>query len=314
MNPENAFRWSPIAGIDLNLLTALHALLETSSVTRAARRIGVTQSAMSRTLGRLRDLFDDPLFLRKGRSLEPTARALALRAPLDELFAMLEHRILAPPTFDPGTSDRCFRVVGADIMDLSLVPAIFRALRREAPQARLQVLRAEPEAEQAPPDLLFAPGPLSREYPVMERLCRAPLFVHRFVTLLRDDHPALDRPWDLEAFLAHEHVLVSPLGGTDGVVDHALAEVGRQRRVALWTTHFTNLGPLLEETDLVATVPDALARFLKARFAVRTVDPPLPLPETPTFVYWFPRDDTDPGHQWFRALVVRAATELVGGP
>ncbi|MEO0602522.1 MAG: LysR family transcriptional regulator, partial [Myxococcota bacterium] len=259
---------SPLAGLDLNLLTALEALLETGSVTHAAKRIGVTQSAMSRTLGRLRLVLDDPLFVRQGRALTPTARALALHPPLRELITLIEHRILAAPAFDPATSTRHFRIVGADIMDLTLVPRLFRALREEAPHATMQVLRAAPEADQPAPDLIFAPRPLSRAYPILDTLHSAPLFTHRFTTLLRRDHPALEAPWTLDGFLQLDHVLVAPLGGSEGLVDRALAEQGLRRKVALWTTDFANLGPLLEQTDLVASLPDAQARFLGAHFAL----------------------------------------------
>ncbi|MEN0061137.1 MAG: LysR family transcriptional regulator [Myxococcota bacterium] len=294
---------TPIAGVDLNLLTSLDALLETGSVTHAAKRVGVTQSAMSRTLGRLRVVLNDSLFLRQGRTLVPTARALALREPLQDLFALLEHRILAKPDFDPEASERAFRIVGADIMDLTLVPTIFRALRREAPYATLQVLRVTPEAD--PPDLVFAPGPQHQNVPVLNTLRRAPLFIHRFTTLVRDDHPVLARPWNLDQFLELDHVLVAPLGGTDGLVDRLLAERGLRRKIALWTTDFANLGPLLEQTDLVASLPDTQARFLRAHFAVRELQAPIELPDTPVYMYWLPRDDEDPGHRWFRDLVQR---------
>lgn len=300
---------SPIAGLDLNLLIALKALLDTHSVTLAAGRVGVTQSAMSRSLGRLRVVLDDPLFLRRGRALEPTPRALDLEQPLDELLAILEHRILAPPHFDPRTSDRQFRIVGADIVDLTLVPRIFRALQREAPHTTLQVLRVVPEADQPEPDILFGPATLHETVPFTKTWRHQPLFVHRFVSLVRADHPVLDAAWDLDAFLALDHALVSPLGGPVGLVDHALRALGRQRRVALWTTNFGNLGPVLETTDLVGTLPDSQARFLCEHFAVRELTTPLELAATDVYAFWFPRLHDDPGHRWFRGLVARLAAD-----
>lgn len=299
-----------LAGLDLNLLTALAALLETNSVTGAAQRVGLTQPAMSRALGRLRDLLEDPLFIRKGRTMQPTPRALALRQPVEELFALLEHRILKPPHFTPRTSKRCFRIIGVDLMDLRLVPAIIEVLMREAPGMSLQVLRGI-QHHKLPPDLLLAPDPVSQEaamVPVVTDLCREPLFDNPFVTVHRNDHPCLEEPWDLDRYLALGHVLVSPMGGRTGVVDRVLAAQSRSRRIVVWTSSFANLGPILEKTDLIATIPRAQADFLTGQGALCQRIPPIALPNSEINMYWLPRFEIDPEHRWFRRLV----KEVVG--
>ncbi|MEL6348705.1 MAG: LysR family transcriptional regulator [Myxococcota bacterium] len=296
-------RW--LAGLDLNLLTALAALLETNSVTQAARRVGLTQPAMSRALGRLRAVLGDPLFIRKGRRMEPTPRAIALRQPVEEMFALLEHRILRPPGFNPRTSDRSFRIIGVDLMDLGLVPALMGALAQKAPGVRLQVLRGI-QPHELPPDLLLAPDAVSQEAAmvrVVADFCSTPLFRNPFVTVCRADHPALDMPWDLERYLALEHVLVSPMGGREGVVDRVLAAQGLSRRVTLWTHSFANLGLVLEATDLIATIPGAQAHFLTQQASLCQRSPPLPLPDSQIKMFWLPRFEVDPGHRWFRELV-----------
>lgn len=303
-----------LSGVDLNLLVAFDAIAREASVSRAAARAGVTQSAMSHTLRRLRELFDDPLFVRGRGGLVPTPRAAALMLPVRGGLVALSRALAGPEAFEPQRSDRTFRMVAPDLFEVLALPALMRRLRSEAPNVDLAVLpvdwqRLAAQLEtgevdvaiqvvSAPPDVLPGLAP--------QGLVRRVLFREGYRCFVRADHPALaDGGLSLERYLALPHAMVSPSGERPGLVDAALAELGHTRRVALRLPHFGAAPAFLAHSDLVLTAPAALARVVDASIAV--VAPPLTLPEHAVTVVWHERYAEDPGHRWFRDLVVASA-------
>ncbi len=285
--------------MNLNLMLALHWLLAERSVTRAARRMGVTQSAMSRSLAQLRGFFGDPLFVSVGRRLEPTARAMAVRERLAEVVDTLRGLLGPAAPFEPELADGTLTIAATEHAMLSVMRAFVAALRRGAPRLNVRVEPATPDAfarlAGGQLDLLVGPnaGPLRSE------LRAKTLAREEFATVLRRAHPAAGRSLTLRRFCALEHVVVHPLGGTrQSQVSRALAQQGLERRVVLQVPYFSSALALVAKNDLVLTLPASLA---PARLAVR--QPPLVLPGFVLQAVWPRRLHDSELHRWVRGLL-----------
>ncbi len=310
-----------LRGLDLNLLVALSALLEVGSVTAAAAQVGVTQSAMSHTLRRLRGLFDDALLVRAGAGMAPTPRAAALREPLRAALSGLARALDAGQDFEPATTERVFRMASPDVFDALVLPTLLARFAARAPRAGLVVapglddLRARLATGALDvavvPRLLTAAEAADDFGPTLADALRTRrLLVDHFRVFVRVGHP-LAGPLDAGTFAALDHLLVSPTGRGEGVVDVALAARGLRRRVVLRVPDFGTALAVVADTDLVLTAPGAL-QHRAARRGLRTLDVDLDLPRHAVGLVWHPRFDADAGHRWFRAQLVEAARGLGG--
>lgn len=292
-----------LARINLNLMPALAALLRERNVSAAARRAGVSQSAMSHALAKLRGLLDDPLLVVAGRAMALTPRgeqlAAALPAALDQLAG-----VLAPPAaFDPATATHRFRVATFDYFELTTLPDLLAYLTRTAPGVHLDIERFDRSAiarlVDGDLDLVLGAGSMTMPPGLRRRvLAREP-----FAVIARPDHPRLAGRLTLERYVALDHLLIAVEGRGPGVVDRALARRGLSRRVAVRVPHFACAGLAVRHSDLVCTVARTVAHRAHELFGVRVHDAPLPLP-SPSLVAWWPRQhDADPARRWFRAAV-----------
>ncbi|MGZ3427399.1 MAG: LysR family transcriptional regulator, partial [Polyangia bacterium] len=248
-----------VEAFDLNLLLAFDALWTERNVTRAARRVGLTQSAMSHALGRLRAQFEDPLFQRTARGLSPTARAHALAPSVTQALTIVRRAVESPAGFAPSALERTFTVGTTDYGELSILPRLMARLLREAPGVRLVVRPAIGSGER---DLLSGAHDLilGVARPEGDGIRGEVLFSDSMVTVLRAGHPAARRPLTLARFAAMPHVLVSPQGEGEAAVDVALRERGLQRRIALRIPHFLSAPLVIAESDAVITLPERVAR------------------------------------------------------
>ena len=295
--------------LDLNLLLALHVLLEERSVSRAAARLGRTQSATSRALGRLRDALGDPLLVRTGHGMRPTPRAEAVQPALAAALAGLAEVRALGGDFEPATAQRRFAIAGPD----ALAPVLHRALavlRREAPRCGLSLLPPPPTPAAGVlgggADLVLGP-----ELAPGAELMRQRLGSVRWVTVVRVGHALLEGPWTLERWCAWPHAQVQLGAAGASVVDRVLRAQGRERAVLAGVPGMLSALHLVAQTDLVATVPAALARPVAGRLGLVMRRPPLELPETETVAWWAPRLHADPAHRWLRRVVVAAAREVL---
>ena len=305
--------------IDLNLLTALDALLAEGSVAKAAERLRLSESAMSRTLSRLRAATGDPLLVRAGRTMVPTPHALALRDQVREL-APGARAVLQPAGagWDLRRLQRTFTLRANDGFIEAFAPALVARAADEAPGVCLR----------------FAPKPDKDVRPLREGLidldigvlgASGPevriqaLYRDHFVAAVRAGHALLDGQapdaarggaGDLARYAACAHVVTSRRGRRAGPVDEALAARGLSRRVAVVVPSFRAALSIAAATDLVALVPSTFFRPELAHGALRAI--PLPVPTAPITVsqMWHPRQDKDPGHQWLRGLVVELCRSL----
>ena len=289
-----------LAGVDLNLLVALDALLEAENVTRAARRIGLSQSALSSALGRLRQLFGDPLLVRARGGMSPTPLARRLRAPvrraLDEVAGML--RPAGP--FDTSRPHR-FRIAVTDYVGLVLLPALAARVLGTGPAIDLEVrtlddwLLPADDLDRGAIDLAVS---FFRDLP--PRLRAERLFDEVFVCAVRRGHPTVGRRLGIRQYTQLPHLLVSPRAGVTGAVDAALAARGLTRRVAVTVPHFAVAPAVLARTDCVATLAGRIARLAARRAALRVLTPPLDLPGFAVQMVWHPQTDADPAASWLR--------------
>jgi DNA-binding transcriptional LysR family regulator len=291
--------------LDLNLLVTLEALLAERNVTRAARRLNLSQPSVSVQLAKLRAFFDDPLLLPGPRGMRATARADALREPLRLALAQLESAVLPPTPFDPARASVTWRIAAADYGELVILTPALSRLRAEAPGTRLAVLQLQPsqiarQTESGDVDLCLhtlddaPPGLRSRT-----------LFREHYVLIGRAGHPRLRRRPSLAQFRALEHVVVSPDGGGFvGVTDRVLAQAGMSRRVVLSVPRFQSVMAAVASTDLVAMLP---ARLVAGRKDLSKVAAPVDVPGYDMAMVWHERSHRDPAHQWLRERLAASA-------
>jgi DNA-binding transcriptional LysR family regulator len=304
MSAANESRWAPrLAALDANLLVALDALLQEVSVTHAARRIGVTQSALSQTLARLRAQFDDPLLVRVGRRMALTPFASRIQGRLRRAMSELEAVVGDRPRFDPAADARRFVLAAVDYVSTVIVPPLERAFRRAAPRASLAVhaLGARSIADRMEQGLVdLYVGVLG----ATERGLRAEtLFGDTLSVVVRRGHPLTKTRLTAEAYAAQPHVHVSPRRDPGSIIDRALAAAGLERRVAIEVPYFGLVPDLLERSDLVATLPGRAAKVFASTRRLVLLPAPLELPDIEIGMAWHPAFEREPSSLWLRDLV-----------
>lgn len=303
--------------LDLNLLAALDVLLRERNVTRAAKQLGITQSAMSHKLKRLREELGDPLFVTAPGGLVPTARAESLEEPLRRALQDVAAAVRASAPFDPRTAERDVRVACVDAIELTLLPDILARLATEAPNVRVAIRRRGPrsmeELAAGDLDLIIAPGGVPGVgYDELTGVQRRLLGSDGFSCVVRQDHPLVRKRLTLSRFLQLDHLLVTPGGTSLGVVDQILAKDGLSRRVAVTIPSFVSAPLLVARTDLILTCPTGVADAAARIVPLRVLAPPLALPTIPLFLYWHVRVQHDPAHRWIRDFVLTTFAATAG--
>jgi DNA-binding transcriptional LysR family regulator len=289
--------------LDLNLLVLLDALLAERSVTRAAARVSLGQSAMSHNLARLRLLFQDELLVRTADGMQPTPRAAALIAPVRAVLADIQAIALRRPTFDPATAERRFRITVPDRLEITLVPRLLKLLVREAPGISLQLRSSDRFAvvgmlDRDELDLgigVFTEGGTAHK--------RRILYQEGFLCLYPPELAGISAPITLEEYVSLPHVLASGREDPRGRADDALAALGLTRRVLVSTPHFLAIPHLLRSAGAIATLPATLAQSFVPEFALATTSLPFDMPVLDVSMLWHASYDADPAHRWLRDRV-----------
>lgn len=292
--------------MDLNLLVALDALLQEEHVTQAGRRVGLSPSAMSHALGRLRERLEDPLLVRAGRHMVLTPRAAALKPRVRALLEQAQAVLQPVRPFEPARLERSFRLHCTDHVVTVLGSALDRLAQQEAPGVRLQFLPTQ--VDDATPlregQIDVAIG-VYMELPPELRIQR--LFEDRLVCVVREEHPRVGRRVTLEQFVELEHVQVAPRGRPGGRLDSLLGEQGLSRRVVRVVPYFLAGLMLVAESDYLLTLSERVARLLAPRLGLRLLELPLPMEPYTLSQIWHPRMEGEPAHRWLRELLVRAS-------
>lgn len=286
---------------DLNLLLTLDVLLAEGNVARAARRLHLSASAMSRALARLRETTGDPLLVRAGRGLVPTPRAIELREHVARLVQEA-HAVLRPAELlDPGQLARTFTLRTSDGFVENFGAALIALAGREAPGVTLRFV-AKSDKNSAP----LRDGSVDLETGVVgsasspEIRTRA-LFRDRFIGAVRADHPLAKGKITPARYAAGQHVLVSRRGLDKGPIDEALAALGLTRQIATIVAGFSDALTLARGTDLISSVPESHTGNLRA--GMHSFALPVDTPEITVSMLWHPRMDADAGHRWLRECV-----------
>lgn len=290
--------------LDPSLLRALDALLQERHVSRAAARLGLTQSAMSHTLARLREGLGDPILVRSGRAMTLSPRAERLAKPLRGALANLDQILAGEERFEPATSRRTFRIATVDYGAAIAIPPLLRGVAEQAPGLVVSVEALQndfdDELQAGTLDLVIAPRRKSSGGVVWTRLLS-----DSFVSVVRRDHPTVRERLDLDLFCSLSHVVVAPERRGRNLVDKLLAQEGRRRHVALRVPNFLVAPLIVASTDMVLTTPERVARTFEHHFGLRTFAPPLALDALSLSLGWHERQRTDDGHRWFRATLTR---------
>jgi len=294
--------------LDLNLLRVFAVVAESRSVTLAAERLYLTQPAVSAALRRLNTAVGAPLFVRQGRGLALTARGERLLASTRPHLQALVDAALAPPSFEPRTSERTLRVGLSDATELWLLPPLLRTLEQEAPRMRLIALPVQFRSVAA----ALTSGSVDAAVTVADELPagihRQSLFWGGFVCLFDPRHARFKRTVSEADYFAHEHVVVSYNGDLRGIVEDVLQ---KSRRIRCSVSSFANLGALIDGSALVATVPGIVAHHLRAvRPHLRSAPLPFTLRGAPMELLWPAATDDDEACRFLRAQIARIAAEL----
>lgn len=294
-----------LSGLDLDLLVALDALLDTGSVSAAAAKLHRSQPAVSRMLGRLRDCFDDPLFVPHGRGLAPTPRALALRGPLKLSLSEVQQLLSPPRAFDPARDTAHFRIVSSDYAAVALMGTIVSWMYDHAPGVSLSLLPVTGNPEHllasGEADLMFGPKALCPSW------CASAPFIEDAWMCVRRKGEVL--PTTVSEYLQMAHVAVHLERAFGNQIDEALRkEGGAMRRVQVTVPDFAAAVFITANSPLLATLPSPVARAAARLLPLEVGEVPLSLCGSFVSMIWPRRLDRDPGHEWLR----RAVMESVG--
>lgn len=299
-----------LRSLDLNLLVVLDALLDHCHVSKAAAAAGLSQPAMSRALGRLRHLLDDPLLVRGANGLVMTAVAASLQPKLKEVLRAIRG-LVAGRDFDPLRWSGLVTIASTDNQTTLLLPRVMARLSREAPGLDVNVVPMTSGTIDSMlkgiVDLGFGVVGYSVTSPLLAEL----LYSDHFVSVVRDGHPAVE-DWGLERFLTLNHVLVSIIGSGPVALDLALAKMQRQRRIALRLPHFFAAMSIVAQSDLVVSLPASVARRFAQENGLLVLQTPVETPTVDIVAFWPPALDADPASRWLRSVVRAAAKDMSG--
>jgi len=302
MNRNNVNR------IDLNLFAVLDAIYTEGGVTRAADRLHLTQPAISHALARLRQMFDDPLFERRGHQLVPTPLTRTIIEPIRRSLRVLEFTLHESAHFDPSQTEKRFIVGLRDILESSVLPQLMQRVGETAPGieiASIRVDRQVMEARLATGNLDLA---MDIRLPVSDEIHSHRVEAGRLAVVARRGHPHVNGNLDLETYLAQQHVMVSSRQRGPGVEDLALIGLGLQRRVRLRCQHYFAACRVVSGTDLILTMPERYARVLNATFDNQLLALPIPGVTMDLYLYWHASAEEDPANRWLRGQMLQAFT------
>lgn len=303
-----------LESFDLNLLLAFEALMLERSVTRAARRVNLSQPAMSNALARLRRTFDDPLLVRTHEGMKPTPAAQSLMAPVLAALSGLRAALEEKPSFDPAASRRTFHLLSNDYAEILLFAPMLKGLRATAPGVTLRIDRQRSLFQPPAPSSLaeshdlavgFFPDTLSLDATLHSEL----LWEEKNVCIASRSHPSIRGRLTLKQYAAASHAAVFYKSEGLGVIDAILSQRGHARQVGMFVPHFATVPFVVAASDLVATVPERLALKLAPTLKLQVLPVPVALPPFRLTMLWHGRSDFDPAHNWLRRLLANAAKD-----
>ena len=293
-----------LSDIDLNLFVVFDAIYTEGNLTRAGEIIGITQPAVSNSLSRLRNLFDDPLFVRTADGMIPTPVAQNIIGSVRQALGLIRSSVQESESFDPKSSDKRFRVSMTDLSQAIVLPRLFRVIKKEAPMVAIdsyQVHRRDMNIELASGNLDFAIDiPLTPD----PQIRQASLYSHPHVCVVNRDNELVGDRLDLDTYLKLQHIHISSRRGGLGHVDLTLGKMGRKRDIVLRTQHYLSTPQLVSSSNFALTVPRIFAELLALASPIRYLELPFDVPHLETFLYWHESTDKDQSNIWMRQLII----------
>lgn len=292
--------------IDLNLFVVLDTIYTEGGITKASRKLNLTQPAISHALGRLRDMFGDPLFERDGRAMVPTPLARSLIEPVRRSLRGLEITLNEVARFDPATTERRFTLSVRDVLEATLLPVLMRRITDSAPLidvATVRVDRRELEAELA---MGTVDAAIDILLPLSDQIRRMRIALDPMVVVARLGHPSVDKGMDLDSYLKQDHIQVSSRRSGPGLEDVELSRLGVQRRVRLRCQHYFAACRVVSLTDLVLTMPESYARIANRQYNNQILPFPLSVPMLDAYLYWHANVEQEPANRWLREQLIQA--------
>jgi len=297
--------------IDLNLLVCLKVLIEELNVTRAAHRLCLSQSAVSKNLAKLRTQFDDPLFVRHSHGLKPTPKALFLRPKLDILINQLE-QITQPEEFKPQTSSYRFQIAAVESVYPLILPHFLPAIFSQAPDVTISthawsdttfkmLQRGELDLGITGKDIDINDAKLTMLPP--NDICEHEIYRDSQMCLLRSDHPALNGAWNLDNYLSFRHVQVRCDGNERWLLDYRLADIGKERDIAITVPDFNSAASLCSYTDFIFTAPSHFVKLASKQLNLTVLPLPMEFPPMAYTLFWHRDRENDPALTWLRQII-----------
>jgi DNA-binding transcriptional LysR family regulator len=289
--------------LDLNLFSVFDAIYTAGSLTKAADVLCITQPAVSNSLARLREMLNDPLFVRTGHSMTPTPVAQNIIGPAREALGLLRKSVQESHTFDPASAEKSFNFAARDLLEVSIMPRLIGQLQNTAPKITLtnyDIERKNVVPAMASGNLDFYSDASSFSDP---HLCKQKIAHDRFVVVARKNHPALGQGLSMDTFLQLKHINVSHRRKGAGPIDVALDKIGAKRNVVMRGQHFLTVPTAVIRTDLIACLPYHLAKH----YELAIYELPFELPLLEYFLYWHVSADHDYAHMWMREQIAQVA-------
>lgn len=288
--------------MDMRLLTIFDEIYKTKSVTRAGQNLDLPQTSVSLALGRLRRQFNDPLFVRTSKGMEPTPHARELVKPLRQALQILQAATRQQVVFDPARSERQFRISMTDFSHLEFLPSLINRVNELAPSVQIEILRITPDTAS-----LLESGDSDLAVGFMPELdagfFQQNLFQQNFACVVRKTHPRIGARMTENLYKRESHVVITAAGTGQDLVEKTLTRQGIQRKITLSLPTLPGLGNLLANTDLVATVPVRVAQTLVRIAQVKLLAPPIAFPSFMIKQHWHERYQHDPANRWLRSQI-----------
>lgn len=294
-----------LKSLDLNLLVVLKALLDEKHVTRAAERVGLSQPAMSRALGRLRVMFRDPLLVKSAKGLCLTAKAEELYQPLKNIL-MDVTQLVSPTTFEPAVIQKEIVIATRDYEATVILPHIINKVSNEAPNLSFKIIPLIGD-DLSPLENQEIDFVISGSENQSTTLLRSLLYKDRFTCLVSANNKIILEKLTLSKYLSMKHCLVTIRNMGHGPVDRTLQMKNLKRNIYLRITHFLAASDIVASSDMIITLPHRLGQHLVQQKRHVMLDPPLKLPEIPIYLYWHLRNQHNPLNQWLRTIIRTAA-------
>jgi DNA-binding transcriptional LysR family regulator len=286
-------------------MVIFEAVYSTGNISRAAERLAMSQPAVSNALARLRELVDDPLFIRAPRGVEPTVKAREMIGPVRDALGLIGRQLGAETDIDLAIYKRAFRIITVDFLEALMMPAVISTVLNQAPGITIECVQGRPNSfediRSGQIDLACFPFPYDSTEMVVK-----PIAPTSIVVMTRRDHPGVKKPLDLETFERLPHIALNHELRSLGGIDKELIALGISRRIVYMVAKVWSMPPVIERTDLVGLLPRRFANDILNNYDVEIHELPAEIPEQHTYMMWHTNNDHDPGHRWLRESMIQA--------